>query len=93
MLVGAEDGLIARGTDEVRSFVWGERGRGKLVGTERIRNNLLCRMSGAEVGWLEADGIFFFFLFYGAGGGGLASGRVVGAGRPGASSSGSLSNI
>jgi hypothetical protein len=67
MLVGAEDGLLARRTDEVRSFVWGERGRGKLVGMERIRNGLPGGTSGAEVSWLEADG--FFFLFCGAGGG------------------------
>ena len=60
MLVGAEDGLLARRTDEVRSFVWGERGRGKLVGMERIRNGLPGGTSGAEVSWLEADGFFFF---------------------------------
>jgi len=46
MLVGTEDGLLARGTDEVRSSV---RGRGKLVGRERIRNGLPDGMSGAEV--------------------------------------------
>jgi len=63
MLVGAEDGLIAQGTNEVRSSVWGERGRGKLVGREQIRNGLPDGMSGAEVSWLEADGIFFFFSF------------------------------
>ena len=60
MLVGAEDGLLARGTDEVRSFVWGERGRGKLVGMERIRNGLPGGTSGAEVSWLKADEFFSF---------------------------------
>ena len=85
MLVGAEDGLLARRTDEVRSFVWGDRGRGKLVGMERIRNGLPGGTSGAEVSWLEADGFFFFSVA--RVGGGSASGRVVGAGRPGASSS------
>jgi len=60
MLVGAENGLLARGTDEVRSSMWGERGRGKLVGRERIRNSLAGGASGAEVSWLEADGVFFF---------------------------------
>ena len=84
MLVGAEDGLLARRTDEVRSFVWGERGRGKLVGMERIRNGLPGGTSGAEVSWLEADGVFFFSV---APVGGSPSGRVVGARRPGASSS------
>ena len=84
MLVGAEDGLLARRTDEVRSFVWGERGRGKLVGMERIRNGLPGGTSGAEVSWLEANG---FFSFLWRGWGGSASGRVVDAGRPGACSS------
>ena len=60
MLVGAEDGLLARRTDEVRSFVWGERGRGKLVGMERIRNGLPGGTSGAEVSWLKADEFFSF---------------------------------
>ena len=62
MLIGAEDGLLARETDEVRSSAWGERGRGKLVGRERIRNSLPGGASGAEVSWLETDGVFFFFL-------------------------------
>ena len=66
MLIGAEDGLLARETDEVRSS---ERGRGKLVGRERIRNSLPGGASGAEVSWLETDGVFFFFLFCDAGGG------------------------
>jgi len=87
MLVGAEDGLLAWETDKVRSSVWGERGRGKLVGRERIRNGLSGGTSGAEVSWLEADGVFFFFSFLWRGWGGSASGRVVSAGRPGASSS------
>jgi hypothetical protein len=85
MLVGAEDGLLAWETDKVRSSVWGERGRGKLVGRERIRNGLSGGTSGAEVSWLEADGVFFFFSV--ARVGGSASGRVVGVERPGASSS------
>jgi len=85
MLMGAEDGLLARGTDEVLSSARGERGRGKLVGRERIRNGLPDGASGAEVSWLETDGgVFFFFSV--ARVGGSASGRVVGVGRPDASS-------
>ncbi|KXG32117.1 hypothetical protein SORBI_3003G102900 [Sorghum bicolor] len=86
MLVGAENGLLARGTNKGRSSVRGEWDRGKLVGRKRTRNGLLGGTSGAEVSWLGADGIFFFF-FYVARVGGSASGRVVGVRRPGASSS------
>ena len=86
MLVGAEDGLLARGTDEVRSSVWGERGRGKLVGRERIRNGLPGGASGAEVSWLEADEVFSFFFFSVARVGGLGVRTRFGAGRPDVSS-------
>ena len=67
MLLGAENGLLARGTNKGRSSVRGEWDRGKLVGRKRTRNGLLGGTSGAEVSWLGADGIFFSFMWRGWG--------------------------
>jgi len=79
-----------RGTDEGQSSVRGEWGRGELVGRERTRNSLPCGASGAGGSWLGVDGFsfsfYFFHLLYVARVGGLASGRVAGAERLGASS-------
>ncbi|KXG34609.1 hypothetical protein SORBI_3002G066600 [Sorghum bicolor] len=73
---GAEDGLLARGTDEGRSSVRGERDRDKLVGRKWTSNGLPCGASGAEVSWLETDKFFFSFFSFLCGVGGALGVRT-----------------